>query len=129
MRLVILVATLVGCINVALNVCMREAASPRPIFLQWFGSDRATIVLFAGAFLVGCASLAMMFYFYRLETNLARGLILMGTVSIVMGSVTTMIVTRKMVDLAELLLLGTLTLLFLFRWMKTFHGFREWLNI
>jgi hypothetical protein len=124
----ITLAVLVGCINVALNFAVREGARPSEIVGQLFGSDRAPIVLLIVAFLIGCASLTAMFFFYRLEGSLARGLILMGTVSIVIGSITTMVASGKLADSIEILLLTTLAVLFVFRWLKTVPWFRDWMS-
>ena len=128
MRQAIIFAVLVGCINIGLNLSVREAARPGSISVRWFGPDYAPLILLLLAFFIGCASLAAMFFFYRLEANLARGLILMGTVSIIVGSITTMILSRELVDRTELFLLAMLTLLFAFRWMKTVPWFRDWIS-
>lgn len=124
----ILLGILVGCVNVALNLTIREAANPGKVFVDSFGK-LATFALVIAAFLIGSLSLAAMFGFYRLDGNLARGLILMGTVSIVIGSVATMILTRTLADTTELCLLGTLTLLFAFRWLRTYEWFRQLIGL
>jgi hypothetical protein len=128
MQQAIIFAVLVGCINVCLNLSVREAARPSPLSIQWFGPDNSLLPFLSLAFLIGCGSLTAMFFFYRLEGNLARGLILMGAVSIVVGSIATMMLSGKLVDRIEILMLATLAVLFVFRWMKTVSWFRTWLS-
>lgn len=123
MQQAIIFAVLVGFINVALNVTVRAAARPSTALMNLLGSEYTWIMLLIIAFLIGSTSLIAMFFFYRLEGNLARGLILMGTVSIVVGSVVAMILSGSVVDRIEIILLGTLSVLFLFRWMKTVPWF------
>jgi uncharacterized membrane protein YfcA len=128
MQQAITFAVLVGFINVALNSVVREAARPRTALIDWLGSDHAPTVILIVAVLIGFASLFAMFSFYRLEGNLARGLILMGTVSIVAGSILTMILSRTLVDWVEILLLIALSILLAFRWMKTVPWFADWIS-
>ena len=127
MQQAIVLAIFVGFLNVGLNLTVSEAARPTETLTRWV-PGHTSVVLLTLAFIIGCSSLTAMFFFYRLEGGLARGLILMGTVSIVVGSVTGMILSGKSVDRIEIALLCILAVLFLFRWMKTMPLFGDWLS-
>jgi len=110
----IYLAVMVGGLNVLMNYLVKGAAE---------GSDSGIAGLyslsFIAAFFVGCASITTMFFFYRVAgDSLARGLILMGAVSTVGGSILSVYVLHHEIDRIEQAILFVIATLLIFKWLK-----------
>jgi hypothetical protein len=110
----IYLATLIGCLNIILNLLAKRAAAKS---ISWF--DGLLSSSFIAAFFIGCLSISLMVLFYRnAGDSLARGLILMGAVSIVGGSVFSIFVLHQSIDPIEKMIICAIAGLLFIKWLK-----------
>ena len=110
----IYLAVFIGCLNIILNLLAKHAAAKS---VSW--PDGLLSGSFFAAFFVGCLSITSMVLFYReAGDSLARGLILMGAVSIVGGSVISIFVFHQSIDLIEKMMVFVIAGLLLIKWLK-----------
>ncbi len=113
-----ILVVLTGLINVALNVLVRNAAVAHQgrTYVDMLKSQA-----FGLAFLVGISSLLCLAAVHRSELNLAQAIALMGSVSIVGGSLYG-IARGNTMSPVEWILVALIAVLFLYRWFAPLIG-------
>jgi hypothetical protein len=109
-----ILVVLVGTLNIAFNIQAQRAALSAE---SW--SDGLLSLQFLVLFLIGCASLLALYTLYLQEVPLARGILLMGAVSILGGTSIALYIRGNQLELVEWFILATITVLFIFRFVKT----------
>lgn len=99
----------VGLLNIAFNVNARAAADTAD---SWIGGICS--VRFLVYFLIGCSSLFALYTLYFQGVTLSRAIVLMGTVSIIGGTLYGLWKGQRL-DGVEWALLAALTALFVYR--------------
>lgn len=96
-----------------MNAAAKAAAKPDSSYWDALGSGS-----FALAFCIGISSLLAMVAVYQGGLSLARGILFMGAVSIVVGSIVGMVRDGELLAIEELFLLAAIAALFVYRWIK-----------
>jgi multidrug transporter EmrE-like cation transporter len=109
-----ILACAVGLVNIAFNVQAQRAAGTA----ETWGEGMAS-VQFLLLFLIGCASLLLLYTLYCQQVPLARAILLMGAVSIVGGTLFGIVVRGNQLDTIEWCLIGAITLLFCYRLFRS----------
>jgi len=107
----ILAVVCVAMANVGMNILVRRAAVQSETYGRALTSGS-----FALALLVGTCSILTLLLVYRLNVNRSQGILLMGAMSIVGGSLIGVSFFGNRLHQAEWLLLAAITLLFAVRW-------------
>jgi predicted neutral ceramidase superfamily lipid hydrolase len=97
--------------NIVMNILVRRAALESGGYLRGLGSLSFLVALAAGT----CSILTLLLV-YRLNINLAQGILLMGAASIIGGSIIGFVVFRDRLHPIELTLLIAIAFLFVLRW-------------
>jgi hypothetical protein len=106
-------AVLVGALNIAFNRQTRESAVAAVARgASW--TEGLITFDFLAAFLIGCVSLLVLYSLYREGILLARGILLMGAVSIVGGTLYGILVQHNRPSMPEYVLLALMAVFFLF---------------
>ncbi|MFZ1703565.1 MAG: hypothetical protein WAT79_04415 [Saprospiraceae bacterium] len=106
----------VSVINIILNVKVKSAAKTELTLLaNIFSKD------FLFAFLIGFCSIICMLQVYRSDLQTAQGILLMGTVSIIGGTLYLVLVKKQNISNFEWLIFFVLLLLFAVRWYLSFQ--------
>ncbi len=71
------------------------------------------------AFTVGVISIICLLQVYRSNVNLAQGILLMGAISIIIGSIFSAVYFKQKYTIIEMLILIVLSLLIIYRWYLT----------
>jgi Ca2+/Na+ antiporter len=109
-----ILAFAVGVTNIAFNVQAQRAAADASSWGQGLWS-----VQFLVLFVLGCASLLLLYTLYCQQVPLARAISLMGAVSIVGGATFGVFVRGNRLDAIEWFLLLAIALLFLYRLLQS----------
>ena len=102
----------VSILNVALNVFAKKIANPNITLLSQLLS-----IKFGALFLLGLTSLICLFQVYRSEINPSQGILLMGTFSIIFGTLFSIFILRNKISLIESIIMIFLAVLFIVRWI------------
>lgn len=100
--------------NILLNIAAQATIKPGASYL-----DALTSKAFVLAFCVCLTSLLAMVAAYQQGLSLGQGILFMGAVSIVGGSIIAMVKDGKLLAYEELFLLAAIVLLFVYRWAKS----------
>jgi hypothetical protein len=104
----------VGVLNIAFNIQAQRAATHSNSWL-----DGIITLNFLALFLIGCASLVALYTLYLQQVILARGILLMGAISIVGGTLFGVLARGNRLDAIEWYLVVAIVLLFCYRVFRT----------
>jgi hypothetical protein len=104
---------IVGLLNIVFNVQAQRAAADGVSWLS--GLVGAQFWLTCA---IGTISMILLYTLYRQEVLLARGLLLMGAVSILGGTILGVVVLKNRLDFVEWGLVGAIALLLFYRLLK-----------
>ncbi|MBW1722573.1 MAG: hypothetical protein JRH13_09045 [Deltaproteobacteria bacterium] len=109
----ILLIVAVSVLNVTLNLMLKKTAGGGGDLLQVLLSNR-----FLGCLLIGLLSFACLFALYSTGINLSRGILMMGAISILGGSLYGVVVYRENLHPSEWGIFLLLALLIIYRWFS-----------
>lgn len=106
----------VSVINIILNIKVKIASNTELTLLKnIFSKD------FLIAFLIGLCSIICMLQVYRSDLQTAQGILLMGTVSILGGTLYMVFVKKQEISNFEWIIFFVLLILFIVRWYLSFQ--------
>jgi len=102
----------VSVMNVALNLCLKKTAG------LVAGGFRGAVMSwsFTGCFVIGLISFGSLFALYSTGISLSRGILMMGAISILGGSLYGVVVYGERLHTSEWIIFALLTLLLAYRW-------------
>lgn len=98
--------------NIGLNIFTRKAATSTASYSRALTSTDFLIALIIGT----CSALSLLAV-YRSDLNLSQGILLMGAISIVGGSLIGVFVFGNRLQMGEWFLLAAVIILFGYRWL------------
>jgi len=104
----------VGVINIAFNFQAQRAASHADSWLSGILSWEFFLL-----FVIGCSSLLSLYSLYAQTVPLARGILLMGAISILGGTIFGVVVRGNRLDPIEWGLVATIFILFFYRFARS----------
>ena len=107
----ILLIVAVSILNVALNLSLKRTAGSGETLLQTIMSGP-----FVGCLLIGLLSFSSLFALYSTGITLSRGILMMGAVSILGGSLYGVLIYDEKLHASEWLIFSLLTVLLAYRW-------------
>ena len=110
--LTVMLIITVSVMNVALNLCLKKTAGLAGGFREAVMSGS-----FIGCFVVGLISFASLFALYSTGITLSRGILMMGAISILGGSLYGVVFYGERLHTSEWIIFALLTLLLAYRWV------------
>jgi fluoride ion exporter CrcB/FEX len=102
----------VGIINVIINIFLSRSAKTSDSFPTAIFNINFLIAL-----IVGMLSILAILYVYKSNLNLAQGVILMGAISIIIGTIYGVVFQNNKISVVEMLIFIILILLYFVRWV------------
>ena len=111
-----LLAVAVGLINIVFNLQAQRAAYRG----DWMGGILSFD--FFLLFCIGCCSLLVLYSLYAQQVPLARGILLMGAISIIGGTSFGVLTRGNSLDAVEWMLVAAICILFIYRFLRSVLG-------